>query len=84
MLTTLCIKSLAQPTVATIVDTELRTLNMEGFGAAQCRWLMHWVRQELSGWYASVQVSGCQSMAAKSCTQITKMYPDDTAEQAIC
>uniref|UniRef100_A0A7S3VJ40 Uncharacterized protein n=1 Tax=Dunaliella tertiolecta TaxID=3047 RepID=A0A7S3VJ40_DUNTE len=53
--TTLCLKSLSDTSVAESFDKRLDELGVSGFSAAKCKWLMCWVRAQLSGWFASIQ-----------------------------
>jgi hypothetical protein len=56
VLTSLVISSLAVQETADMVDRELEALGVQGFGAKQLKWLLYWVRSELTGHFASVQV----------------------------
>ncbi len=57
MLTTMVIKSLEREATRELVDQELSVMGgFDGFGASELRFLMHWVRSELMGYFAAVQV----------------------------
>lgn len=57
LLSTIAIRSLADESVCQSIDTEIAGLGVDAFTSKETKWFLHWLRSELTGAFAAVQVS---------------------------